>query len=87
MTKYRLTEERRSQSEVTLTGYMLGNETMTTYDGQTYTNPTMELNSNGNGLTMDIKNERSNSCACSEKGRFFCLFVTVDNIILIIRVT
>lgn len=72
MTKYKLSEERRSQSEVTLTGY-LPSDNM--YDNPAFTNNPAELHVNGlNGLTpngVDGRNIRSNSCTCSEKGELF----------------
>lgn len=94
MTKYKLSEERRSQSEVTLTGYMIGgnsdnntrdsnirisdiNSDSNYYVSPVYTNSNMELNVDENVN----KNVRSNSCTCSEKGKYnervgnnLCLF-------------
>lgn len=77
MTKYRLTDEMRSQSEVTLTSYMVGSDSITNGETKTdsasdnlaYDNSKMDLNGSGNQLKVEMKTVRSNSCTCTEKGK------------------
>lgn len=67
----------RSQSEVTLTGYMVGSDSITSGDKHGETNgDTVHFNNSNGDLSypngIETKNIRSNSCTCSDKGK--CVF-------------
>lgn len=68
---------------MTLTGYMIGgsnsdsnrvsdmltvNSDCSYYTPRAYTNSSMEMDSNNDVGGENLKNGRSNSCTCSEKG-------------------
>lgn len=81
MTKYKLNDERRSQSEVTLTGYMAEatgpteNNRAPPYEMHGYSNPALDSSDvpngfvNGNAVNGNSDRLGVNNCTCNDKSK------------------